>query len=35
VADRIIHNYEGGISIDSEPGRGTTVIVSLPVKDIM
>jgi len=31
VADRIISNHGGELNIESESGRGTTVIVSLPV----
>ena len=29
VADQIIRNHSGALSIDSEPGKGTSVIVSL------
>ena len=32
VADRIIRNHGGELSIDSEPGKGTTVCVLLPDK---
>ena len=34
VADRIIRNHGGELFIDSEPGKGTSVIVSLPVQGI-
>jgi signal transduction histidine kinase len=33
VADQIIRNHGGELSIDSEPGKGTSVLVSLPLYD--
>ncbi len=32
VADRIVINHRGTLSVESEPGKGTAVFVSLPVK---
>jgi signal transduction histidine kinase len=34
VADQIIRNHGGKLCIDSEPEKGTTVIVSLPISTI-
>jgi signal transduction histidine kinase len=30
MAKRIIHDHKGRIEVDSEPGKGTEVVVTLP-----
>ncbi|MBI5868339.1 MAG: response regulator [candidate division Zixibacteria bacterium] len=32
VTEKIVHNHGGGITVDSEPNRGTTFHIYLPVK---
>jgi signal transduction histidine kinase len=33
ICRRIVHDHKGTIRIDSEPGRGTTVRIALPLGD--
>ena len=34
IVHRIVSDYEGEIQVSSTPGRGTTIIVRLPVKAV-
>ena len=34
ASSNIVRKHDGTIALDSEPGRGTTVTVSLPIKPV-